>query len=800
VWADLPQPDKKKVFLEDLKTEEDLKEDTRAKARKPDADAHPDLEFQAPKMEVLKDTNEVKGEGGVLISRGGVQVQADSGQMNTETKTGEVHGNVLMTSPDGVFAADHATLNIDSETGDFAKAEFTLEEGGYDVNADEAIKISEFEFNLRDAHFSTCHCLDGAKPWEIVAGTGHITQEGYAHTYDTTFYFEGLPIFYTPWMVFPAKTQRASGLLAPEWGLSSEDGFQYTQPLFLNIDDSTDVTVSPFIQTSSRVGSKFSFRDVISTTSEASGELIYSNESRRGSSLRGLDLTGFTDPTIDTNRFGAFYNHVWKPDPKENLPIEFVADGHYVSDDLFLREIEDDDIGLRESTFLTSTAVLRGRAFDKVTLEARGEYTQLILEPDEQQFQRAPELAASSTHTFRPFGFNPYGIKLVTSGSVVGTDFVRDLGYEGQRVNFKPKVQVPFHFENYVRGQLAAELNQTQYHLSDNLAPDGTTELETDNSRTLPILGYGMSTGVERVYSLDRGSWFPKLANLGAQNENLELVRLKHTIEPTVQYTFVPDVSQDDLPQFDSTDRYKNRSLFVYGLKSHLYGRMVRPYERSRDVGELAPAPDTLPMYDLSDSLVDFGRDMVLTPGAGDYTRRDGEVRDLATFTIKQSYDYIEDHKNLDPNVDAFSDVFTGLTLSPSSYFSFGFGSDYDAEDGGFSDYDVRAGFRDDRDDALRTKYTFIDNALSDVEGNIELKLIDELRLGYYARFDELHSEIVESRAVIRLTNPCKCWHLDLGFSDTSNPDKQQVLITFTFGGLGDISQNFGLPQDREQQ
>ena len=230
---------------------------------------------------------------------------------------------------------------------------------------------------------------------------------------------------------------------------------------------------------------------------------------------------------------------------------------------------------------------------------------------------------------------------------------------------------MPFHISNYVRGQLAAEVNQTEYRLRDttNFAvPEGTPalpDLTASTNRTLPIFGFGLKSGVDRVYDLEQGNWLSEIVDSGVDNSRLRLQRLKHTIEPSVSYTYIPEVSQGQLPTFDSLDRYTQRSVLSYGYTSRLFGRFLRPLERSRDIGELTPSSDTLPMFDLSNSVLQFGRNSVLSPVQG-VSIREGEIREIASFTMRQTYDYFQDTQEVQPLLNRFSDILIGGTVSPS--------------------------------------------------------------------------------------------------------------------------------------
>ena len=819
--AQVPPPNRQAIFAEDSSAQKKLDKETVRKATQGVSAPAPGVDFQAPAIEFDRNKNQVIGKGGVTISDGGVQIQAEQGTFNTQTREGVVSGNVVVSTSAGVLAADSATLHVPSETGEFSKLDFEVEDGGFEVFSEKARKVSEFDFELEDSSITSCHCPDGAKPWELRSDTCKITQEGYAHTRGTSFHFEGLPVFYTPYLAFPVKNERASGLLPPQWGMSDQDGFLYRQPILGIVDGSTDVTVLPFIATKTRVGAEVELQKVFSKTHNLRSGFLYSNESLRGDSLRGLDVSGTYDPTIDTNRTGGYYKQRWTPDPKLELPVEFVADGRYTSDNLFLREIPEPDIGDKTSQFLTSTAVLRGRVLEVINAEARAEYNQMLLTDPDVQTQRLPELSASTGQTFRPFGFNPYGVKLVLNEGVTATDFVRQDGYDGWRTDMVPKAAVPFHIANYMKGQFSAELHQTQYDLNETMLPstatplpDGSTELDSSMNRTLPVLNYNMSTGVERIFQVDRGDFFSRLANLGAKNERSELVRLKHTLEPHVGYTYIPDVDQEYNPLFDQLDRYRQRSMVSYGFSSRLYGRFMTPYERLRAVEELAPSGESLPMVDLGSSVLDFGRNMIVAPSQN-IDLRQGEIRQLLLFTARQTYDFTPTSEDTDPALDKFSDVGLGLSASPSNYFSSGVQTNYGTEDGAFHSYSLSLGFMDDREDMIRARYTYIEDSdptddpsageddpgnTEQLEANVEIALHTRLRAGGYIRYDAAQGEVIESRALLRFINSCRCWSADFGVGETNNPDRKQALFTFTFGGLGGMTQGIGLPTQGGQQ
>jgi len=52
--------------------------------------------------------------------------------------------------------------------------------------------------------------------------------------------------------------------------------------------------------------------------------------------------------------------------------------------------------------------------------------------------------------------------------------------------------------------------------------------------------------------------------------------KLKHTIEPEVDYLYIPDVNQNDLPTYDFVDKIDRRNLITYGFTSRLLAKLDR--------------------------------------------------------------------------------------------------------------------------------------------------------------------------------------------------------------------------------
>lgn len=787
-FAQVPAPERKRLFLDD---DSQIKKQRSAEASalfETERVVGEVMDFQAPQLEFNRDTNEVIGSGGVLISGEGVQAQASRARANLDTQDAVLNGNILVTDGQAVIAAESGVFNLQTELGEFEQVRFMYEDGGYQGLAQRLKKLSEFRYEMEECSFTTCNCSDQSRPWHIGAREADVTQEGYAHTYHTTMNMWGLPVFYTPWFVFPAKMERQSGLLAPRMGVSSRDGFQYQQPLYLVLDDYSDATVTPFVETNTRVGSALDYRRVFSRQHQVSMRGYYSDESKRGDSLRGTVITDVFDPTFDADRYGGFYRHNWSAPTDFVAPTSFIADLRHTSDSLFIREIEDPDIGERGSRYLTSNLVLRNAPLDFLSLEAGAEYNQTIQSDQDLAFQRLPQFNANQLNSFRVFGHNPYGLKVVSQTALTATNFSREEGYDGWRMQAMPSLRVPFHYKNYFESSAAVKLNYSDYSLDETGFPHSQNELPASSNSAIPIYDYIVKTGLDRVYDVERDGLLDTLTGLGTESRMARLARVKHVIEPSVRYRHIPKSTEADIPLFDSNDRFRERSLVVFGVRNSLLGRFVPRQGAVDDIAELSPYIGELPVPDLEQPLTDIGSPSTLPPFTGPIEIRRGEVREVLALDIRRAYD--AKIASNDPYQKQWSDLMANLDFIPTRYFLSRVESNIDLDDGSVSSWGFSTQIRDDRGDSVIGRYLFLEDNINQFEGNLEIALIERFKLGFYGLYDEREGEFIENRAALRFMSACDCWYLDLGVSDRINPDRQMLTFRFTFSGLGDVTQD----------
>ena len=101
-----------------------------------------------------------------------------------------------------------------------------------------------------------------------------------------TFNVAGYPVIPFPYLVFPADTDRHSGLLSGREGQSGLRGFQWLQPYYIAINKSSDATVAFDIETSQRIGGLAEYRLVNGKDDYLWADGAFYNESLRSEANR----------------------------------------------------------------------------------------------------------------------------------------------------------------------------------------------------------------------------------------------------------------------------------------------------------------------------------------------------------------------------------------------------------------------------------------------------------------------------------------------------------------------------------
>jgi LPS-assembly protein len=258
-----------------------------------------EVEIEADKATYGWEKRLLELEGHVVARRGDGVLRASSGTLDREHGTLALSGGVLGVQGRHVFLADAALVNLDGRSADLQGAVLYLKEkpavaanptsgrNSLILHGARVQQLSRDEFLAHDVTLTPCDC-PGEPDYELLATTARIDEDR-AHLVGTRLRLMGATM-----PLFPLSlplTQRQSGLLAPQLGFASAFGFGYSQPVFITLGRSNDITLSPGLFTGTshtyeptpgrrtirgpRLGAEWRYAPVEGTSGAVSVDLFY---------------------------------------------------------------------------------------------------------------------------------------------------------------------------------------------------------------------------------------------------------------------------------------------------------------------------------------------------------------------------------------------------------------------------------------------------------------------------------------------------------------------------------------------
>ncbi len=224
-----------------------------------------DIVLQADTIEEDQDTSIVTASGNVEIRIGNRTLLADRVVYDRNSETMRAQGHVQISDGTGqVQFADEIEADEDFRNG-FATRFSARLSGNSLVTASSAVRTDATKNAMEQVVFTNCPiCIEQHRDptWVLRARRAMLDQEDQMITYqDAVLEVAGVPVLYVPWFAHPdPNSERRSGLMAPDLGISSKIGPFYEQPYYLVISPSEDVTISPMVSTNVNPLVKVDFR------------------------------------------------------------------------------------------------------------------------------------------------------------------------------------------------------------------------------------------------------------------------------------------------------------------------------------------------------------------------------------------------------------------------------------------------------------------------------------------------------------------------------------------------------------
>lgn len=689
-------------------------------------------------------------EGNVTIRKENYSLKAQWIRFSSEDSTALAKGEVVLTSGQDRLSGERVAVNLEAETGTLHEGTLFLAENHFYIRGEEIRKTGPDTYQARNATITTC---DGPSPdWALSGRSVKVTIEGYGTATHAAMKVKGIPLLYSPYLLFPVKLKRQSGLLTPQVGHSSRKGWRYIQPLFLVLGESADATLYADYMSERGLRGGLEMRYILSETS-----------------LGTLMADGFTDRRVDDGEgdhsadwgYEDSSSDILRPNEDrywlrmkhdQSLPagfsakldLDMVSDQDYLHEfksrhmgfnatrdyflDTFGRDIDDYDDSVRPNRLNLS------RTWGSYSLNLEGKWNDDVVarrdNEDDTTLQRLPSLELDiSRHRLMQ---SP----LYLSAANEAVHLYEPDGDKGYRLDLHPRLWWPFKLGTYLSLEPSAGYRQTLWNLYED--EDDPGQEDRGYHRELYDLRLALSSEVYRI--------FPGL--LPASD------RSKHSLRPQLTYKYIPRVDQDDLPYFDSVDSIDRLNTVTWALTQTLTSRWVKV---------TAPSDDKSP------------------PSGGPQYR----YLQVARLKVDQDYD-LNAANDRDPEL--WSDLRFDLDLTPGSWLSLNGEADWSVYDSIFTDYSAGATLRDRRGDRLWAEYRRV---LEDEEEDVDpsesfnsqayLKLHHSLALRGTLEWD-LYAEEV-SEWLVGLTFTRQCWTLDLNHSVEDEDRRTYFMINLV--GLG---------------
>lgn len=501
------------------------------------------VEIEADELAYDRETQTYEGHGQVEVSRGDLSLKADHARLNMATKDLAAWGNVLLREGEDVIECQRLDVNLETRAGKIQQARLYLKDQNFHITGGEVDKLGENHYRVRDGSFTTCDAK--RPPWKFTVKEIEVREMalgGWGVAKGPLFYFEGIPIFYFPWGIFPVRQERQSGFLMPSIGYSSTYGLKLKNGFYWAFAKNMDATF--FLDYLGDRGFKEGLAYNYAFTRETKGQ---------------ANIYFINDQVVDKNRYAFFIEH------EQKLPYDFYLKGNInrVSDHQYFKDYKNEDLPetaqMAEidatSINLLRSVIFGGKDWDQFSLLVNNEVFDNFTQPsNDETVQKLPQISffAQPQSLFK----TPFFYDMTMSYS----NFWRESGVSSHRGDFFPTISYPVRLLNVLKFESDVGLRETFYRNYN----DRTGTFEGWKSRETLEANVQMATEFYRVYDAEALS---KISDL------FKVSKWMHTIEPTISYQYSPPVNQSDLPIYDQVDRIPYTNQITYGFTQRLVGK-----------------------------------------------------------------------------------------------------------------------------------------------------------------------------------------------------------------------------------
>lgn len=694
------------------------------------------------------------GKGNILITKGDKKLTADFVRFDQKTMRVYAKGHVIMTAGEDTLTGTSIEMNLESETGTVYNGTIFIKENHFYIKGDKIQKIGKDSYTVDKASITTC---DSDKPaWKITGRNLKVTIEGYGFVKHATLWTKKVPVLYTPFLVFPVKSQRQSGLLAPQIGYSDRKGVEFNQPFYWAINENSDATFYLHYMTERGEKLGLEYRYVLDQSSKGTLMFDFLDDKKVDDGTESSKDWAFEDvtgsrPNADRYWFRMKHDQSMPFDFSLKLDVDFVSDQDYLhefqggytgfdSTDRYFYEYFGRDLdGYDDYTRVNRLNL--NRRWSKYALNAETRWYDNVV-------MRRKKLSNPTLQKLPIIGFD--GLKQHIFASPLYFDLnshyaylYREDGDKGHRVDVYPRLLLPLRLKNYLSFETTLGMRETAWQIDEE---EGTSsEKDWKLHREIYDIALDLSTEISKIYNL--------------KGKNID--KMRHSIRPQIIYYYIPDDQDISLyPSFERRiDRINKKSLLVYSITNSLISR-----------SKIYTKKPAKPIED------------------NDYIPANYTYEEPFRLKLRQSYDF---NKAKEDDPEPFSPIYGDLRLTLVKYFSMNADAKWSHYEDDFLSHNVAALISDNRGDRLYVAHRYRrDSSESKKDGkesiyfNLLLKITDRLLL--YMDHERNIYDKKDITTVLGLLYKAQCWSIDFRSAHEENDSRYTFMVNlYGLGGFG---------------
>ncbi|EOX3404742.1 LPS assembly protein LptD [Vibrio cholerae] len=483
------------------------------------------INVEADKLEAINGQKATYS-GNVVVVQGKKRIAADNVTLHQQENVVVAEGNVQFSDGEIKTHSTKATnhLNTDEMTLENTRYQFLCEPG-----RGEAVYVSKTGkavYEIEDGSITSCP--DGDNAWRMRASSIDVDQnEEIATFYNPRLEVQNVPVFYLPYLTVPIGDTRKTGFLYPTASYGSRNGYSFEVPIYWNLAPQYDLetTFNYMQKRGTQLNSVFRY-----LTDFGAGQI--KSEYLADDQLH----TELGDRWAFQYEHNGIFQQAWK----------FEIDYSKVSDINYFSHI-DSGIGNREDGQLIQEgrATYRSDNWDSALLVRD---FQLLTEDKNRSnlpYRLMPQL---SYNYYAPETMKYLDLDLVSHISRFETDARGKPS--ATRVHIEPGLKIPF---SNTWGNWTTEARVLGTYYQQDLDKTTDTKLEESVTRVIPEIR--------------------SVAGIVLERDTVLLDDYTQTLEPKIQYLYVPEKYQDNIGLYDSTELQTD----YYGLfRSRKYSGVDR--------------------------------------------------------------------------------------------------------------------------------------------------------------------------------------------------------------------------------